>query len=282
VSTDASLNLVSPGFFKTLGVPLLAGRDFTDSDRFGAPPTAIVNQAFVRKFGVGDAPLGKRFGIGDKAEHDIEIVGLAADAKYSTVKDEIPPQYFVPWRQNPSVDRLTFYVRATVDPATLSKTLPRVVASIDANLPVNELTTVRKTVQENVYLDRLVAVLSAGFAVLATLLAAIGLYGVLAYDVARRTREIGLRLALGAAPRALRAMVWRQVGLVAAIGIPVGVGAAVVVARAAGALLYGLRGDNPAVLAAAVGILCAVVGAAAYLPARRAVRVAPMEALRYE
>jgi len=282
VSTDASWNMVGAGFFRTLGVPLLAGRDFSAADRLGASRTAIVNEAFVRKFRLGDAPLGKHFGIGDKAERDIEIVGVAADAKYSNVKDEIPPQYFVPWRQNPSIGRLSFYVRSTVEPATLLKTLPRVIASIDPNLPVDDLTTLRKTVQDDVYLDRLVAVLSAGFAVLATLLAAIGLYGVLAYDVARRTREIGLRLALGAAPSALRTMVLRQVGVMAAIGIPVGLGAAIVVAHAAGALLYGLRGYDPAVLAAAVGILCVVVGIAAYLPARRAVHVAPMEALRYE
>jgi predicted permease len=281
-NTDASLNMVSPGFLKTLGVPLLAGRDFTDADRLGAPRAAIVNQAFVRKFGLGDAPLGKRFGVGDQAAHDIEIVGLAADAKYSKVKDDTPAQYFLPWRQDASIGRLSFYVRAAVDAAALLNTLPRVIARIDPNLPVDELTTVRRTVQENVFLDRLVAVLSAGFAALATLLAAIGLYGVLAYDVVRRTREIGLRLALGAAPRALRTIVLRQVGLMAAIGIPVGLVAAVAVARAAGALLYGLQGYDPVVLAAAVGVLCAVVGAAAYFPARRAVGVAPMEALRYE
>jgi predicted permease len=280
--TDASLNMVSPRFFETLGVPLLAGRDFTDADRLGAPRAAIVNQAFVRKFGLGSAPLGKRFGVGDQAQRDIEIVGLAADAKYSTVKDEIPPQYFVPWRQDPSIGRLSFYVRANVEPATLLKTLPRVITSIDPNLPVDELTTVRKTVQENVYLDRLVAVLSTGFAALATLLAAIGLYGLLAYDVARRTREIGLRLALGAGPGALRTMVLRKVALMAAIGIPIGACGAVMVARAARALLYGLDAYDPAVLAAAVGALCAVVAAAAYFPVRRAVRVAPMEALRYE
>jgi predicted permease len=280
VSTDASMNVVSPRFFETLGVPLLAGRDFTGADRLGASRTAIVNQAFVRKFRLGDAPLGKRFATGDKGEHDIEIVGVAADAKYSSVKDEIPPQFFLPWRQDANVGRLSFYVRAAVDPATLLATLPRVIAGIDPNLPVDELSTLRRTVQENVFLDRLVAVLSAGFAALATLLAAIGLYGLLAYDVARRTRELGLRLALGAAPRALRTMVLRQVGLMAAIGIPVGLAAAVAVGRGAGALLYGLKGYDPAVFAVAVGILCVVVGAAAYLPARRAVGVAPMEALR--
>lgn len=281
-NTSASLNIVSPGFFRTLGVPLLAGRDFSDADRLGAPRAAIVNQAFVRKFGFGDAPLGKRFGDGDSGEHDIEIVGLAADAKSFSVKEEIRPQYFLPWRQDASVGRLSFYVRATVEPAALLKTLQQVIARIDPNLPVDELTTVRKTVQENVYLDRLVAVLSAGFAVLATLLAAIGLYGALAYDVARRTREIGLRLALGAGPGALRTMVLRQVVLVAAIGIPIGLCAAVIVARGARALLYGLGAYDPAVLTASVGVLCAVVAAAAYFPVRRAVRVAPMEALRYE
>ena len=281
VSTDAMSNMVSPGFFKTLGVPLLAGRDFTDTDRLGASRAAIVNQAFVRKFGLGDSPLGKRFGVG-QAEHDIEIVGVAADAKYNKVKGEIPAQYFLPWRQDPSIGRLSFYVRVTVEPATLLQALPRVIASIDPNLPLDGLTTVRRSVQENVFLDRLVALLSAGFAALATLLAAIGLYGVLAYDVARRAREIGLRLALGAAPSALRGMVLRQVGLMAAVGIPVGLVTAVAVARAASALLYGLTGYDPEVLTASVGVVCAVVGAAAYLPARRAVRVAPMEALRYE
>src|SRR5262249_9188189 len=158
---------------------LLAGRDFTEADRLGAPRVAIVNRAFVRKFGLGDAPLGKHFGTAGNAERDIEIVGIAADAQYSNVKDDVPAQYFLAWRQVPSVGRLTFYVRAASAPATLAKTLPRVIASVDPNLPVDELTTVRRTVWENMYLDRFVAVLSAGFAALATLLAAIGLYGVL-------------------------------------------------------------------------------------------------------
>ena len=281
--TDASLSMVSPGFFRTLSVPLVAGRDFTDADRIGAPRAAIVNQAFVRKFGLGEAPLGKRFGVGgDNAERDIEIVGVAADAKYSKVKDKIPAQYFLPWRQDSSIGRLSFYVRAGVEAATLSKMLPRVIAGIDPTLPIDELTTVRRTVQENVYLDRLVAILSGGFAAAATLLAAIGLYAVLAHSVVQRTREIGLRLALGATPQALRTMVLKQVGLMAVIGMPVGLAAAVALGHGVGALLYGLVGYDPAVLTAAVATLCAVVAGAAYLPARRAARVAPMEALRYE
>jgi ABC-type antimicrobial peptide transport system permease subunit len=160
--------------------------------------------------------------------------------------------------------------------------LPRVIAGIDPTLPIDELTTVRRTVQENVYLDRLVAILSGGFAAAATLLAAIGLYAVLAHSVVQRTREIGLRLALGATPQALRTMVLKQVGLMAVIGMPVGLAAAVALGHGVGALLYGLVGYDPAVLTAAVATLCAVVAGAAYLPARRAARVAPMEALRYE
>jgi ABC-type antimicrobial peptide transport system permease subunit len=160
--------------------------------------------------------------------------------------------------------------------------IPRIVADIDATLPVGDLITMQSQVENNVYLDRMITTLSAGFAVLATLLAATGLYGVLAYNVSQRTRELGLRLALGAAPGDLRSLVLKLVGRMAMIGIGIGFVAAIILGRAAEALLFALSGYEPLVLVAAAAVLLAVVFAAAYVPARRASRIAPMEALRYE
>ncbi|HEY8520890.1 MAG TPA: FtsX-like permease family protein [Gammaproteobacteria bacterium] len=160
--------------------------------------------------------------------------------------------------------------------------VPRVVAEVDPQLPVTQLVTMERQVQENVYFDRLVTLLSAGFAVLATALAGVGLYGVLAYVVTERTRELGLRLALGAEPGDLRAMVLKQVGVMALVGGVLGLAGALALGRLAEALLFGLSGHEPLVLLAAVAILAAVVLGAGYMPARRASTVAPTEALRYE
>jgi predicted permease len=285
VDNGSRRNEVSPAFFRTLSIPLLAGRDFTDADTLGAPKVAIVNQSFVRKFNLGSGAVGKRFSgypYDNVRKVELEIVGVVADAAYSQVKDTIPAQYFQPRRQSEEPGSVTYYMRAGIDPGTLMRSIPGVVSRIDPNLPVNGLKTMRRQVEENVYVDRMVAMLSAGFAGLATLLAAIGLYGVLAYNVAQRTREFGLRLALGAKPGRLRAMVLRQVGWMALIGGVIGVAAAIAIGRSAQALLFGLSGHDPWVLAAALAALSAVVLVAGYLPARRASDISPMEALRYQ
>jgi ABC-type antimicrobial peptide transport system permease subunit len=246
---------------------------------------AIVNESFVRKFNLGRDAIGRHFS-GNPYDNvrrvEMEIIGVVVDSAYSNVKQQTPPQYFQPRRQSLEPGSMTFYVRSGIDPDSLMRAIPGVVGGIDKTLPVMELTTMRQQVRDNVYLDRLVAMLSAAFAGLATLLAAIGLYGMLAYNVALRTRELGLRLALGAEPPGLRAMMFRQVGVMALIGGTIGLAAAVALGRTAESLLFGLSGHDPWVLAAAVAVLAATMLVAGYLPARRASNVAPLEALRYE
>lgn len=281
-NTDASYNKVGPGFFRTLQIPLLAGRDISAADIAGTPRVAIVNERFARKFNLGDEAVGKRMATGSTDELDIEIVGLVRDAKYSEVKDEVPPQYFLARRQDDELGFMNFYARTRLAPEELLPAIRRVVAALDPNLPVDRLATMPVVIRDNVFLDRMIGVLSSGFAMLATLLAATGLYGVLSYSVAQRTREIGLRQALGAAPRQLRAMVLRQVGAMAVVGGVSGLIFASMLGRAAEAMLFGLSGYDPVVLVGAVTVLGAVVFGAGYLPARHASRIPPMEALRYE
>ena len=168
------------------------------------------------------------------------------NAKYSEVKQNIPPLFFRPYRQDDSIGNINYYVRVAGDPEPLLATIPRVVKKIDPNLPVEEMRTMPQQVRENVFLDRFISVLSAAFAALATLLAAIGLYGVLAYTVSQRTREIGLRMALGAAPARVRSMVLRQVGVMTVVGGAIGLTAAVWVGSLAQSLLFELRGTTPA------------------------------------
>jgi ABC-type antimicrobial peptide transport system permease subunit len=213
----------------------------------------------------------------------LEIVGLMKNAKYSEVKDEIPPVFVRPYRQDEQrLGQMIFYVRTASDPEQFLPAVTRLIARLDPNLPVRDLNTVPKQIQENVFLDRFISVLSASFAALATLLAAIGLYGVLAYTVAQRTREIGLRMALGAAPGRVRAMVLRQVGVMTVIGGAIGLAAAVGLGQLAQSLLFQMRGYDATVLVASAATLTLVALAAGFIPAHRASQVDPMRALRYE
>ena len=280
--TDARYNEVSPDFFRTLQIPLLSGRDFSDADVAGRPRVAIVNESFARKYGLGDEAVGKRMASGAVTELDIEIIGMVKDAKYSDVKEDVPPQYFLARRQNDELGYLTFYVRSQLAPEDLLASMSHVVTALDPNLPVNGLATLPAAIGDTLFLDRLIGMLSTGFALLATLLAATGLYGVLSYSVLQRMRELGLRQALGATPYRLRLMVLRQVGWMALIGGAIGLLFALLLGRAAEAMLFGLSGYDPVVLAAALAVLGAVVLTAGYLPARHASNVDPLEALRYE
>ncbi|HEX4954729.1 MAG TPA: ABC transporter permease [Thermoanaerobaculia bacterium] len=282
--TQASFNEIGPGFFATVGIPLLSGRDFGRTDVVGAPKVAIVNEAFARKFNLGRDAVGKRMAMSRRAapELDLEIVGLVADAKYSDVKQAVPPQFFTPYRQDEGVGALNFYVRTGLAPEQLVTTIGEVIRRLDPNLPVENLQTMAAQVRDNVFIDRLIGTLSTAFALLATLLAAVGLYGVLAYTVAQRTREIGLRMALGADAQRVRVMVLRQVGWMTVVGAVVGILAALGLARLGRSLLFELEGHDPAVLAGAAVALAIVALAAGAIPAARASKVQPMVALRQE
>jgi predicted permease len=278
-------NNVGAGFFANVGMSLIAGRGFTEADGRAAPKVAVVNERLAELYGLGPEALGKRLKIGasPEAPFDTEIVGIVRDAKYQDAKQAIEPQVFFPWRQlGVPLGRMTYYARSLLPADQLLGTLAKVVADVDPALPVLDLRTMRQQVREGVAEDRSIAALASGFAVLATLLAAVGLYGVLSYTIAQRTRELGLRLALGARPAALRAMVLRQVAAMAAVGCAVGVGAALLLGHTMRALLFNVGPVDPGALAAAAVVLVAVVLTAGYLPARRASRIDPTVALRCE
>ncbi len=284
--TSSRYNRVGPGYFSALGVPLVAGREFTDADTMDSAKVALVNQTFAKKFGLGNDAVGKSMGWapgeGYRSKLDTTIVGVVEDAKYSEVKQKVPPQFFVPYRQDRGLGAMHVYVRTAGDIAQAASAIAAVVKRLDPNLPIEALQTVPDQVRGNTFLDRMMTTLSAAFAILATLLAAIGLYGVLAYTVTQRTREIGLRMALGAAPGRVRGMVLRQVGIMTLVGAIVGLLGALGVGKAAQSILYQMTSADPMVLALSTVALAVVAFCAGFIPAHRASRIDPMRALRYE
>jgi predicted permease len=283
-NSSASLNAVGSGHFRAIGVPLLTGREFTDADDARAAKVAIVNETFAKHFGLGANPVGKRMALGssDTLPLDIEIVGLVRDMKYSSVKRETPPVYFTPHRQARRVSSMYFYVRTGSDPSAMLRSMASVVQRLDPMLPVENLRTMREEIRLNTSEDQMITTLAASFALLATLLASIGLYGVLAYSVAQRTREIGVRMALGADAGEVRLLVLRQVGMMVVIGGVIGLAGALALSKGAQSMLYQMSGADPVVMTSSVLLLALVALAAGYVPALRASRVDPMQALRYE
>ncbi|HZF67612.1 MAG TPA: ABC transporter permease, partial [Gemmatirosa sp.] len=274
------INLVGPQFFRTVGIPLLAGREFTPEDREGTPGVAVVNEAFLRKYRLGRDVVGKRIGVWGDQDLSLRVVGIVGDAKYDQVKSEMAPGVYTPLLQDPRLGSVTYYVRASGDPARVLRHVPGVMARVDPDVPVQDLKTLPQQVRENVAVDRMIGALSTAFAAVATLLAAVGLYGVLAYTVAQRTREIGVRMAIGADARRVRGLVLGQVARLVLAGGVVGLLGALALGRAAQSLLFGLRGHDPTAVAGAAAVLALVALAAGYLPARRASHIDPMQALR--
>lgn len=277
---NARYNEVGPGFFGKLGIPLIAGREFTDRDNMTAPKVALVNQTFVKRFLEGRNPVGARFFF--DGPPPAEIVGVVKDSHYAGVKQKPPAMFYTPWRQDKELNGLEFYVRSGLPDSQMIQQMRRVLASIDRDLPPENLRAMEQQINQNIQSDRIVMQLSAAFAILATALAMLGLYGVMAHSVTRRTREIGIRMALGAAPHKIRGMVMRELAWILGSGLVTGVPAALVLARYTKSQLFGVEAFDAVVVVGAVFALAVTAAAAGYVPARRASRVSPMDALRYE
>ena len=281
---DVDRVAISPNYFSTLGVPLLSGRELTEADGATAPKVALASESMVKRFFPGRNPLGLHFafGGGDKVVPDIEIVGVVKDVKQEHVSTAIQPYVYTPYAQRQKITGMTFYVRSERDPLLLASSLQDTVRQLDANLPVYDLKTMQRVVEEDLFSARMVAVLSACFAGLAALLAALGIYGVLAYVVVQRTREIGIRMALGAVAGQVRLLIVKEVGSMVLIGVGVGLPLAYGLARFSESLLYGVHAGDPVVYALGLGLIALIALAACFIPARRATRVDPLVALRYQ
>ncbi|HEY9433309.1 MAG TPA: ABC transporter permease [Blastocatellia bacterium] len=277
-------NRIGPDYFATMGIPLLGGREFTVADTAGSAKVAIINETMAQRFFANRNPIGSHFafGAGDRIRPDIEIVGVVKDSKHATVREEKRPFAYLPYAQETNLGRITFYARTDQDVGAIAPSLRREVARRDNNLPIYDLKTLRQQADESLFADRFLTFLSICFGSLAAALAAIGLYGVMAYTVTRRMREIGIRIALGATQGRVAWLVLREVALLAGAGLLAGAPLAFALGRAAESLLFGVKAGDPLVFAAAGSLLTLVALFGGYLPARRAARVDPMVALRRE
>ena len=280
----AAANAVAPRYFRIVGTPLVRGRDFSEADTAQSRRVAIVSEALVERYFPNLDPIGQTIGLGyggpNRFQH--EIVGISKDARLNNLRDEPTPTFYLPYMQFDVLNSSFFLVRAAADPSLLRRSIEEVVRRHDPELPVIGYVTIDEQIDRVLRPERLVASLSLSFGLLATGLGAIGLYGVMAFSVARRTREIGLRMALGADRGAVLRMVLRGAAGMAAVGICLGAVLALALGRYVESQLYGIRGGDLATLGGAAGLLLAVVLASGWLPARRASRVDPMLALRYE
>ncbi len=276
---EVHLQLIPVGadFVKTMGMTLMTGRNLRHADFTNAHPVALVNQAYTTKYLAGRSPLGLHYG-SEKPEKGTEIVGMVNDARHVNLRDAVEPTAYLPLREGSAY----FELRTARSALALAPEVRNIVRQLDDDLPVFNMRTQGQLVDDLLFVERMTTFLSSGFGILALLLTCIGLYGLLSYEVARRTREIGIRLAVGARPRAVQGSVLRETLGIVTLGLAVGIPVALLTTRALTAILYNVKAGDPLTLACAVLIMLFVAGLAAYIPSRRASRVDPMVALRYE
>jgi len=281
---DPHMNFLAPGYFETLGVPILEGRDFRYTDRKGSVKVAIVNEKFAKRYFQGRSPIGRHIGIGGDpgTKTDIEIVGLVRDTKYENMRVEMPLGVFQPYQQMEFAPGMTAYIRTASAPEQMFSTVRLLLNRLDPNLPVFSMRTLNEQMENSLSTERLVASLSSAFGIVASVLAGIGIYGVIAYSVSGRTREIGIRTALGARRADVAWLVMREALLIVGIGLLAGLPAALGLSQFARAQLYGISPNDPTALVWATGGILVITLIAVYVPARRAMGIDPMRALRWE
>ena len=279
----AWLNPVGPGFFGTMGIPVLLGRAIDGRDSPSAPKVAVINQTLANQCFPGSSPVGHRLGgFGNSKPLDFQIIGVVGDAKYGQLRDKVPPTVFIAYAQNPDPGPTSIEVRTAGDPKQWMSAVRGAVQSLDRNLPLFDFKTQAEQIEQATFQERLFARLSSFFGLLALVLACVGLCGMMSYAVARRTSEIGIRMALGAESVGILRMVLREGFTLAVVGIAIGIPASLAALRLISTMLYGLKPTDPATVAACAFVMIVVAALAGYLPARRASRVDPMVALRYE
>jgi len=276
------VSMVGSTFFQTMGIPIVAGRSFGAQDTASSQKVAIINQALAKSRFPNMNPVGKRFRASGPAGEWIQIAGVCADTRYANLRDPAPPQFFMPYVQQAGVGVLTYAIRTELPAGQLAPALRNVVQQADRDLPIIDMRTQREQIDANMQMERTFAALTTGFGVLALALACVGIYGIMAYSVANRRNEIGIRLALGAQPAQVRGMILRESTWLAVAGIVAGTGAALLLTRLVKSMLYGIQPYDPVTMASGVLILLAVALAASWIPAERAAGVQPMDALRHE
>jgi predicted permease len=277
----AFMNALSPGYFATMGIPLLEGRDFVSADVKENSKVVIINRAMAEHFFPGQSAVGRHLArdTGPNAKLDIEIIGVVENALYEGPRQGVRRQVFFP---NWGKSAVAFYVRTSLPSTAAFADVRGQVKNLDGGMPVYELKTLSSQLDETLLTERLIALLSAGFGLLATLLAAVGLYGVMAFVVTRRTKEMGVRMSLGAKPGSVIWLVMKEVLLLLSIGLVIGAPAALGLGQLVGTQLYGIKANDPAIALTTVAILMTVAALAGLIPARRASRIDPILALRYE
>ena len=280
---NAFIQIARWNFLETMGIPLVAGRDLAAADTQGRPRVAVINETMARQVFGERTPLGRHFQFVNGADRNIpiQVIGVARDSKYASLEQQVPPTLFMPHAQAPP-SGMTVEVRTASDPVTVASAIREAVRQTDPTIPLTEMKTQRQQIAETIGKPRAFAALTTVSGMIGLLLACVGLYGVVSYETIRRTREIGIRMALGARRSDVLRLVMRQTVVVVTIGAGIGVALALAASRLIESLLFGIAPSDPFAIGSALAVLIGVALAAAYLPARRASQLDPTQALRYE